>query len=71
VAILWKFQSRKIFYPAGKREIQDQGNRSLLRVMEIASKLDSATLSGLLDRLAKAGFIERRANPNDRRAILV
>lgn len=35
------------------------------------TELDSATLTGLLDRLAKAGLIERRANPDDRRAILV
>lgn len=35
------------------------------------SELDSATLTGLLDRLAKAGLVERRDNPNDRRAILV
>jgi DNA-binding MarR family transcriptional regulator len=35
------------------------------------TELDSATLTGLLDRLAKAGFIERRANPDDRRAIRV
>ncbi len=35
------------------------------------TELDSATLTGLLDRLAKAGLIERRDNPDDRRAILV
>ena len=35
------------------------------------TELDSATLTGLLDRLAKIGLIERRANPDDRRAILV
>jgi len=35
------------------------------------TEFDSATLTGLLDRLAKAGFIERRDNPDDRRAILV
>ncbi len=34
-------------------------------------QLDSATLTGILDRLASAGLIERRDNPNDRRAILV
>jgi len=34
-------------------------------------EFDSATLTGLLDRLAKAGLIERRENPDDRRAILV
>ena len=35
------------------------------------TELDSATLTGLLDRLACAGLIERRPNPDDRRAILV
>ncbi len=34
-------------------------------------QLDSATLTGILDRLARAGLIERRDNPNDRRAILI
>ena len=51
---------------------------SLLEADQVTSRhlgekteLDSATLTGLLDRLAKAGFIERRANPDDRRAIRV
>ena len=34
-------------------------------------QLDSATLTGILDRLAKAGFLERKPNPDDRRAILI
>ncbi len=34
-------------------------------------EFDSATLTGLIDRLENAGFIERRDNPNDRRAIRV
>ncbi|MEA1966819.1 MAG: MarR family transcriptional regulator [Thermodesulfobacteriota bacterium] len=34
-------------------------------------EFDSATLTGLIDRLAKIGLLERRNNPNDRRAILV
>ena len=33
--------------------------------------LDSATLTGILDRLETAGVLERRKHPNDRRAILV
>ncbi len=33
-------------------------------------RLDSATLTGVLDRLEALGYIERRDNPNDRRAIL-
>lgn len=35
------------------------------------TELDSATMTGILDRLEAAGLIERRPNPSDRRAILV
>lgn len=35
------------------------------------TELDSATLTGLLDRLASSGLVERQPNPDDRRAILV
>lgn len=35
------------------------------------TELDSATMTGILDRLEAAGFVERRPNPSDRRAILV
>lgn len=34
-------------------------------------EFDSATLTGLIGRLEKAGFLERKNNPDDRRAILV
>jgi len=33
--------------------------------------LDSATLTGVLDRLEKAAFIERRPHPEDRRALQI
>jgi len=33
------------------------------------TELDSATLTGILDRLETAGFIERKGNPDDRRSI--
>ncbi|MCU0589081.1 MAG: MarR family transcriptional regulator [Syntrophobacteraceae bacterium] len=33
--------------------------------------LDSATLTGILDRLEAMAFIERRPNPDDRRAITI
>lgn len=33
------------------------------------AELDSATLTGILDRLESAGFIERKDNPDDRRSI--
>ena len=34
-------------------------------------EFDSATLTGLLDRLEKNGLVERQDNPDDRRAILI
>ncbi len=33
------------------------------------TELDSATLTGILDRLEAAGYIERKNNPEDRRSI--
>ncbi len=33
--------------------------------------LDSATLTGILDRLEKAGLVERKTHPEDRRAVSV
>lgn len=39
--------------------------------VELGSRagLDSATLTGILDRLEAAGLIERKGNPEDRRSI--
>jgi DNA-binding MarR family transcriptional regulator len=37
----------------------------------VRTDLDSATLTGILDRLESAGLVERLPNPDDRRAILV
>lgn len=34
-------------------------------------EFDSATLTGLVDRMEKGGFLERKPNPDDRRAILI
>ena len=34
-------------------------------------ELDSATLTGVLDRLEAAGLIERKGNPDDRRSIKI
>lgn len=33
--------------------------------------LDAATLTGLIDRMEKSGYVERRPNPSDRRSVLV
>lgn len=33
--------------------------------------LDSSTLTGIIDRMEKSGYVERRPNPDDRRSALV
>ena len=33
--------------------------------------LDSSTLTGIIDRMEKSGYVERRPNPDDRRSVLV
>lgn len=33
--------------------------------------LDSSTLTGIIDRMERSGYVERRDNPDDRRAVLV
>ncbi len=35
------------------------------------TELDSATLTGILDRLEAAGYLERKNNPDDRRSVLI
>ncbi len=33
--------------------------------------LDSSTLTGIIDRLGRSGYVERQQNPDDRRSVLV
>jgi len=33
--------------------------------------LDSSTLTGIIDRMERSGYVERRLNPDDRRSVLV
>lgn len=33
--------------------------------------LDSSTLTGIIDRMERSGYVERRPNPADRRSVLV
>ncbi len=41
------------------------------RTLGRRTELDSATLTGILDRLEAGGLVERRPNPNDRRSIRI
>jgi DNA-binding MarR family transcriptional regulator len=49
------------------------GQKDALTASELGKRtgLDSATLTGILDRLETAGLMERKRHPDDRRAILV
>jgi len=44
-----------------------------LKFKELAGRLniDGSTLTGILDRMEKGGFVERRDDPEDRRSLLV
>jgi len=33
--------------------------------------LDSSTLTGIIDRMERSGYVERQLNPQDRRSVLV
>jgi DNA-binding MarR family transcriptional regulator len=64
--------------PAGVTSVQGVVLNFLSEKDEITSrqlgertKLDSATLTGILDRLETMGLIERRPHPADRRAISI
>jgi DNA-binding MarR family transcriptional regulator len=72
-----RFLSEKLA-PLGVTAAQGLALNSLLDADEVRSsqlgqrtKLDSATLTGILDRLEAMELVERRAHPADRRAILV
>ena len=44
-----------------------------IKFKELASKLsmDGATLTGILDRLERQGFLKREDDPEDRRSVLI
>jgi MarR family transcriptional regulator, organic hydroperoxide resistance regulator len=49
------------------------GEEDQVMASELGKKveLDSATLTGILDRLETANLIERKGNPNDRRSVKI
>ena len=44
---------------------------SLVMVTRVVTCLSSGAVTGLVDRLRKAGFVDRRTDPEDRRRVLV
>jgi DNA-binding MarR family transcriptional regulator len=72
-----RFLSEKLA-PAGVTAVQGVVLNFLSEEDEITSrqlgertKLDSATLTGILDRLEAVGLVERKRHPADRRAISI
>ncbi|MCX5829957.1 MAG: MarR family transcriptional regulator [Deltaproteobacteria bacterium] len=62
---------RVTFVQAGILFLLKQSN---VRTMSDLSQLigvDNSTLTGLVDRLEKAGFVARQASPTDRRSLLI
>ncbi len=47
--------------------LAEKGGRTMSELSQILS-IDNSTITGLVDRLEKAGLVRRNASPNDRRA---
>jgi DNA-binding MarR family transcriptional regulator len=50
--------------------LKDRDRRAMSELGQHLS-LDKSTITGLIDRLEKAGFVRRKANPKDRRMSLI
>jgi DNA-binding MarR family transcriptional regulator len=48
-----------------------QGDQITSRDLGERTQLDSATMTGVLDRLEKLALVERQSHPSDRRAIVI
>ena len=48
-----------------------QGDQITSRDLGERTQLDSATMTGVLDRLEKMALVERQSHPSDRRAVVV
>jgi DNA-binding MarR family transcriptional regulator len=50
--------------------LREKNGRAMSKLGQLLS-LDNSTITGLTDRLEKAGFVQRKANPKDRRMSLI
>ena len=50
--------------------LQEKNGRTMSELGRLLS-LDNSTITGLIDRLEKSGFVQRKTNPNDRRMSLI
>jgi DNA-binding MarR family transcriptional regulator len=50
--------------------LEEKNGRAMSELGRLLS-LDNSTITGLIDRLEKSGFVHRKANPKDRRIFLI
>ena len=50
--------------------LEEKSGRAMSELGRLLS-LDNSTVTGLIDRLEKSGFVRRQANPKDRRIFLI
>jgi DNA-binding MarR family transcriptional regulator len=50
--------------------LEEKNGRAMSELGRLLS-LDNSTVTGLIDRLEKSGFVQRKANPKDRRMSLI
>ena len=50
--------------------LEERNGRAMSELGRLLS-LDNSTITGLIDRLEKSGFVQRKANPKDRRISLI
>lgn len=75
VARLWRIRMNRRLQPYGLsvgqwlalRALANKGDGTVQKDLAEAIGIEGSTLVGLLDRLAKAGLVERREAPHDRR----
>ena len=59
------------FVQAGILFLLKQSNGRTMSDLSQLIGVDNSTLTGLVDRLEKAGFVARQASPTDRRSLLI
>lgn len=62
---------RVTFVQAGILFLLKQSNGRTMSDLSQLIGVDNSTLTGLVDRLEKAGFVARQASPTDRRSLLI
>lgn len=75
VARLWRLEMNRRLQPYGLstgqwlalRALSHKGDGTVQKELAEAIGIEGSTLVGLLDRLSKAGLVERREAPHDRR----